>query len=67
MNLPRVKLSAGMHLIDSQVASTPEQRSTFGTLADIAQVAAVRGVGSPAVVVVGDVVEVGRRIGGSDA
>lgn len=28
MNLPRVKLSAGMHLIDSQVASTPEQRST---------------------------------------
>ncbi len=46
---------------------TPEQRSTFGTLADIAQVAAVRGVGSPAVVVVGDVVEVGRRIGGSDA
>ncbi len=28
MNLPRVKLSAGMHQIDAQVASTPEQRST---------------------------------------
>lgn len=26
MNLPRVKLSAGMHLIDAQVAMTPEQR-----------------------------------------
>lgn len=26
MNLPRVKLAAGMHLIDAQVASTPEQR-----------------------------------------
>lgn len=26
MNLPRVKLSAGMHLIDAQVAQTPEQR-----------------------------------------
>ena len=28
MDLPRVKLSAGMHQIDSQVAMTPEQRST---------------------------------------
>ena len=27
MNLPRVKLSAGMHQIDAQVAATPEQRS----------------------------------------
>ena len=26
MNLQRVKLSAGMHLIDAQVALTPEQR-----------------------------------------
>jgi uncharacterized protein len=26
MNLPRVKLSAGMHQIDAQVAATPEQR-----------------------------------------
>ncbi|WP_240786964.1 DUF192 domain-containing protein [Ramlibacter rhizophilus] len=26
--LPRVKLSAGMHQIDAQVAGTPEQRST---------------------------------------
>ncbi len=26
MNLQRVKLSAGMHLIDAQVAQTPEQR-----------------------------------------
>ncbi|WP_411881153.1 DUF192 domain-containing protein [Polaromonas sp. YR568] len=28
MNLQRVKLSAGMHLIDAQVAFTPEQRQT---------------------------------------
>lgn len=28
MNLPRAKLSAGMHQIDAQVAATPEQRST---------------------------------------
>ena len=28
MNLPRVQLSAGMHLIDAQVAATPEQRET---------------------------------------
>lgn len=28
MNLPRVKLTAGMHVIDAQVASTPDQRMT---------------------------------------
>lgn len=28
MDLPRIKISAGMHLIDTQVAATPEQRST---------------------------------------
>jgi uncharacterized membrane protein (UPF0127 family) len=28
LDLPRIKLSAGMHLIDTQVAATPEQRST---------------------------------------
>ncbi len=28
LNLPRVKLSAGMHVIDAQVASTDEQRMT---------------------------------------
>lgn len=28
MNLQRVKLTAGMHLIDAQVALTPEQRQT---------------------------------------
>ena len=27
-NLPRVKLSAGMHVIDAQVAATPDQRMT---------------------------------------
>ena len=27
-NLPRVKLTAGMHVIDAQVASTPDQRMT---------------------------------------
>ncbi len=26
LNLPRIQLSAGMHLIDAQVAQTPEQR-----------------------------------------
>ncbi len=28
MNLPRIKLSAGMHLIDTQVAATPDERAT---------------------------------------
>ena len=28
MNLPRVKITAGMHAIDAQVAATPEQRMT---------------------------------------
>lgn len=28
MDLPRIKLSAGIHLIDTQVAATPEQRAT---------------------------------------
>jgi uncharacterized membrane protein (UPF0127 family) len=28
MNLPRVRLSAGMHQIDAQVASRPEERQT---------------------------------------
>jgi uncharacterized protein len=28
MNLPRVKLSAGMHVIDAQIATTPDERAT---------------------------------------
>src|SRR5687768_789561 len=28
MNLPRIRLAAGMHQIDAQVAASPEQRST---------------------------------------
>jgi uncharacterized membrane protein (UPF0127 family) len=28
MDLPRIKLTAGMHLIDTQIAATPEQRAT---------------------------------------
>ena len=28
MDLPRIKITAGMYLIDTQVAATPEQRST---------------------------------------
>jgi uncharacterized membrane protein (UPF0127 family) len=28
MDLPRIKISAGMHLIDTQIASTDEQRAT---------------------------------------
>ena len=27
-NLPRVRLAAGMHLIDAQVAAEPDQRAT---------------------------------------
>ncbi len=28
MNLPRIKIGAGMHLIDTQLATTPQQRAT---------------------------------------
>ena len=28
MDLPRIKITAGMHLIDTQIAATPDQRST---------------------------------------
>ena len=28
LDLPKIKISAGMHLIDTQVASTPDQRAT---------------------------------------
>ena len=28
LNLPRVKLAAGMHIIDAQVAATPDERMT---------------------------------------
>jgi len=41
----------------------PGQRTTVGVLADIAQKAAARGVTSPAVVVVGDVVAVAAELG----
>ncbi len=40
----------------------PGQRTTVGTLADIAERAAAIGVQSPAVVVVGDVVNVGQQL-----
>jgi uroporphyrin-III C-methyltransferase/precorrin-2 dehydrogenase/sirohydrochlorin ferrochelatase len=42
---------------------TARQRTTVGTLADIADLAASRGVASPAVVVVGDVVALRERLG----
>jgi uroporphyrin-III C-methyltransferase/precorrin-2 dehydrogenase/sirohydrochlorin ferrochelatase len=42
---------------------TPEQRTTVGTLADIAERAESLGVESPAVVVVGDVVSLRDRLG----
>lgn len=42
---------------------TPGQRTTVGTLADIADLADGRGVESPAVVVVGDVVALRERLG----
>ena len=42
----------------------PDQRVTFGTLADIADRAAVAGVENPAVVVVGDVVRLATDVAG---
>jgi uroporphyrin-III C-methyltransferase/precorrin-2 dehydrogenase/sirohydrochlorin ferrochelatase len=42
---------------------TPQQRTTVGTLADIAELADARGVESPAVVVVGDVVTLRGQLG----
>jgi len=41
----------------------PDQRTTTGTLADIAGVAAARGVTSPAVIVVGEVAALHARLG----
>jgi uroporphyrin-III C-methyltransferase/precorrin-2 dehydrogenase/sirohydrochlorin ferrochelatase len=41
-----------------------DQRETYGTLADIADLAQDRGVRSPAVIVIGDVVGVGRELSG---
>jgi uroporphyrin-III C-methyltransferase / precorrin-2 dehydrogenase / sirohydrochlorin ferrochelatase len=43
--------------------TTPQQRTTVATLADIAEVAATRGVTSPAVVVVGEVVRLHDALG----
>ena len=42
---------------------TPQQRTVTGTLADIADLARVTGVGSPAVVVIGDVVRLRPMLG----
>ena len=42
---------------------TPRQRTTVGTLADIADLAEARAVGSPAVLVVGDVVTMRTQLG----
>ena len=42
---------------------TPRQRTTVGTLADIADLCESRGVESPAVIVVGDVVALRTRLG----
>ncbi|MBM7787816.1 uroporphyrinogen-III C-methyltransferase [Tenggerimyces flavus] len=41
----------------------PSQRTTFGTLATIADLATERGVRSPAVIIVGDVVDVAAQLG----
>jgi uroporphyrin-III C-methyltransferase / precorrin-2 dehydrogenase / sirohydrochlorin ferrochelatase len=43
--------------------STPSQRTTVATLADVADIAAARGVRSPAVVVVGAVVRLAEALG----
>ena len=42
---------------------TPQQRTVTGTLADIADLARVTGVTSPAVVVIGDVVRLRPMLG----
>jgi uroporphyrin-III C-methyltransferase/precorrin-2 dehydrogenase/sirohydrochlorin ferrochelatase len=42
---------------------TPQQRTATGTLADIAAVAAAAGLGSPAIVVIGDVVRLRPLLG----
>ena len=42
---------------------TPQQRTATGTLADIAAVAAAAGLGSPAIVVIGDVVRLRPMLG----
>ncbi len=42
---------------------SPQQRTTVGTLADIADLAEARGVESPAVIVVGDVVSLRDQLG----
>mgnify|MGYP001439454491 CR=1 FL=1 len=47
--------------------ATVRQRAVFGTLADIAERAKAAGIGAPATVVVGDVVEVGRKISAASA
>ena len=46
---------------------TPQQRTTVGTLADIADLAEAAGVESPAVVVVGDVVSLRASLGAFSA
>jgi uroporphyrin-III C-methyltransferase / precorrin-2 dehydrogenase / sirohydrochlorin ferrochelatase len=45
--------------------TTPDQRTTVGTLADIGELAAARGVRSPAVVVVGPVVALAESLAGT--
>jgi sirohydrochlorin ferrochelatase len=47
--------------------TTPQQRTTVATLADIAKVAEARGVRSPAVVVVGEVVRLASALEGCQA
>lgn len=47
--------------------TTPRQRTTTATLGTIAEMAAQRGVRAPAVVVVGDVVQVGAALGWEQA
>ena len=42
---------------------TPQQRTATGTLADIADVAAAAGLGSPAILVIGDVVRLRAMLG----
>ncbi len=73
MGVGRLRLAAAalvMHGLASTTpvavierGTTPEQRTTVATLSDIADVAAERGVTSPAVVVVGDVVRLHDVLG----
>ena len=74
MGLPKIQeiaeafVAAGKSQLPAAViqnASLPEQQEVFGTVADIAQKAQTSGLGSPAIIVIGEVVR--HRIASEEA